>query len=322
MNNRSSLAFLIAGSLLTACSGSGGNSAMNLNPVPFTSFSAVQNGQPVQANGVSQTIGVGSTPTQLNVVDTTNSSAQVTYSGIGSSAPVITQFGFQAPFSNANFSNQTLPATAQIDCVTTPGECGAAVNGNTIGKVINALDPGVAFNYQSFGYWLVSGSFGSATATAMSFGSPTPAGAVPTTSSATYNGRSGGVYVDPTGLLFTFSGGMTSTVNFATRSISFATIATQVSPVSGGTLPALGSLAVSGTLTYAAGSSQFAGPVTAPGFPTGGGLSGNANGSFYGPAVGPPPGVPPEIGGVFSLNNTTTLTPTREAIVGGFGGKR
>jgi len=314
MNNRFSLAFLIAGSLLTACGGSGGNGAMN--PVPFTSFSAVQNGQPVQANGVSRTIGVSSTPTTLNVVDTTNSSAQMTYSGIGSGSgtPVITQFGFQSPFSNANFSNQTLPTTAQIDCVTTAGECGATVNGNTIGKVINALDPGVAFNYQSFGYWLVSGSFGSATATAMSFGSPTPAGAVPISSGATYNGRVGGVYVDPNGLLFTYSGGMSANVNFGTRSISFATVATQVSPVTGVTLPALGSLNVSGTLTYAAGSSQFTGPVTAPGFPTGGGLSGTANGSFYGPTA-------QEIGGVFSLNNTT-LTPTREAIVGGFGGKR
>jgi hypothetical protein len=285
-----------------------------MNPVPFTSFSAVQNGQPVKANGLSKTIGVSGTPTTLNVVDTTNSFAQMTYSGIGSGAPVVTQFGFQSPFSNANFSNQTLPTTAQIDCVTTPGECAASVNGNTFGKVINALDPGVAWNYQSFGYWLVSLSFGSANATAMSFGSPTPAGAVPTTSGATYNGRSGGVYVDPTGVLFTYSGGMTSMVNFATRSISFATIATQVSPVSGGTLPALGSLGVSGTLTYAAGSSQFSGPVTAPGAFGGGGLSGTANGSFYGPTA-------QEIGGVVSLNNTVTAG-SREAIVGGFGGKR
>jgi hypothetical protein len=285
-----------------------------MNPVPFTSFSAVQNGQPVKANGTSKTIGITGSPTTLNVVDTTNSFAQMTYSGIGSGAPVVTQFGFQSPFSNANFSNTTLPNIAQIDCVTTPGECAASVNGNTFGKVINALDPGVAWNYQSFGYWLVSLSFGSANATAMSFGSPTPAGAVQTTGSATYNGRSGGVYVDPTGVLFTYSGGMSSMVNFATRSISFATIATQVSPVSGGTLPALGSLGVSGTLTYAVGSSQFSGPVTAPGAFGGGGLSGTANGSFYGPTA-------QEIGGVFSLNNTVTAG-SREAIVGGFGGKR
>jgi C-lobe and N-lobe beta barrels of Tf-binding protein B len=67
-------------------------------------------------------------------------------------------------------------------------------------------------------------------------------------------------------------------------------------------------------LTYAAGSSQFTGPVTAPGVPTGGGLAGIANGSFYGPTA-------QEIGGVFSLNNTVT-SGSREAIVGGFGGKR
>ena len=227
-------------------------------------------------------------------MDTTNSAAQVTYSGIGSGAPVITQFSFQAPFSNANFSNQTLPTTAQIDCVTPPGECGAAVNGNTIGKVINALDPGVAFNYQSFGYWLVSGSFGSATVTAMSFGSPTPAGAVPISSGATYNGRAPGLCRSD-GLLFTYLGRHVCERHSArVRFVGHG--ATQVSPVTGVTLPALVA-GVSGTLTYGGVESIYrSGHCTR--LPTGGGLSGTANGSFYGPTA-------QEIGGVFSLNNTT-----------------
>lgn len=302
MNIRFAPAFLIAGTALTACSGSGGNSAMN--PVAFTSFSAVQNGQPVTANGISQTVSSVGTPTTLNPVDTANSTAQLTFSGIGSGAPAISAFSFSTPTSSASF-----PSTTPIDCTTVPGECSAS-NINSIGKVINALDSSVGWNYQSFGYWLVNLSFTSAIAGAISFGSPTPAAAIPTTSGAVYNGRSGGVYVDPTGLAFTYSGGMSSQVNFATRQIMFSVVPTTISPVSGGIAPSVSALGVSGTLSYLPGSNQFSGPVTAPGV-TLGGLNGTATGNFYGPTA-------QELGGVFSLNNSSS----REAMVGGFGGKR
>ena len=59
MNNRLAPVFLIVGSLLTACNGGGGNTGMTPAPVQFTSFSAVQNGQSVPANGFSQTMTIG-----------------------------------------------------------------------------------------------------------------------------------------------------------------------------------------------------------------------------------------------------------------------
>jgi hypothetical protein len=65
-------------------------------------------------------------------------------------------------------------------------------------------------------------------------------------------------------------------------------------------------LDLTGTLTYAPGSSQFIGPVT-----SGNGLSGNANGRFYGPAA-------QEIGGVYSLTGIDPLM----RMLGAFGGRR
>ncbi|HTS54083.1 MAG TPA: transferrin-binding protein-like solute binding protein [Burkholderiales bacterium] len=301
MYSQNALVFLIAAALLAACNGSGGNSAVM--PVPFTSFSAVQNGQPVQANGISQTANVASTTsTTLNLVDTANSSAQFTYTGIGTLVPAMTALAFNAPGTNVSWSGAT------VDCTTLAPLCTAS-NSSSTGVVVNALNSSLAWNYQSFGYWLVTTSISSTVVGAMSFGSRTPVAGVPIAGSGAYTGRSGGAYVDPNGNLFTFSGTMNSTVDFVGRTILFSSSATQVTAVSGGTLPPSSALTINTSLSYAKGTNQFSGPVTAPG--QGAGLSGTLNGSFYGPTA-------QEIGGTFSLNTTTS----REAMVGGFGGKR
>ena len=307
MNNRLAPVFLIVGSLLTACNGGGGNTGMTPAPVQFTSFSAVQNGQSVPANGFSQTMTIGPFATTLDPVNTANSTAQFTYINIGTAAPVISAFSFSTPTSSASFSSMP------IDCTTVAGECSASGT-NSLGKVINALDSSVGWNYQTFGYWLVNLST-LPVAGAMSFGSPTPGERIPITSNATYAGRSGGVYVDPTGNVFTYRGSMLSSVDFAARTIGFSVNPTQITPVSAAVLPPpVGALGVTGTLTYTSASSQFSGLVTAPGatgttpVPT---LIGTATGQFYGP-------VAQEIGGVFSLK----ALGTQETMVGGFGGKK
>ena len=149
MNNRLAPAFLIVGSLLTACNGGGGNTGMTPAPVQFTSFSAVQNGQSVPANGFSQTMTIGPFATTLDPVNTANSTAQFTYINIGTAAPVISAFSFSTPTSSAGF------ASMPIDCTSVAGECSASGT-NSLGKVINALDSSVGWNYQTFGYWLVN----------------------------------------------------------------------------------------------------------------------------------------------------------------------
>jgi len=307
MNTRLTPAFLIVGSLLTACNGGGGNSGMTPAPVQFTSFSAVQNGQSVPANGFSQTMTIGPFATTLDPVNTANSTAQFTYINIGTATPVISAFSFSTPTSSAGF------AGIPIDCTSVAGEC-SALGTNSLGKVINALDSSVGWNYQTFGYWLVNLST-VPLAGAMSFGSPTPVSGIPISGNATYAGRSGGAYVDPTGNVFTYRGTMLSSVDFAARTIGFSVNPTLITPVSTAVLPPpLSALGVTGILTYTSASSQFSGLVTAPGatgtvpIPN---LIGTATGQFYGP-------VAQEIGGVLSLK----VLGSQETMVGGFGGKK
>jgi len=311
MNIRSAFAFVGAGTLLAACNGNGGN---NMTPVQFSSFNAVQNGQPVTANGVSQSANVAgsSNQTVLSVVDRTSSSGQFTYTGIGTATPVMNAFGFTAPGTNVSFAGAT------VDCVSSAPLCTAS-NSNSTGKIVNALDSSLVWNYQTYGYWLVTTSLTTTVVGAMSFGSPTPVPGMPTSGSGAYNGRSGGAYVDPAGNLFTFSGTMNSTVNFATQAIQFNSFVSQVTPVPGGAgiAPSPALLNINASLSYApGGTNQFSGPVTAAG--QGAGLSGTLNGTFYGPQA-------QEIGGTFSLNAVPPTPPNpqnKEAMVGGFGGKR
>ena len=120
MNTRFAFVFFIVGTLLAACNGNGGNSN-NMTPVQFTSFTAVQNGQPTTANGVSQSANIASpTQTTLGIVDRVNSSGQFTYTGIGSATPVLTAFGFTAPGTSVSWSGST------VDCATFAPLCTAS----------------------------------------------------------------------------------------------------------------------------------------------------------------------------------------------------
>jgi hypothetical protein len=327
MNKRFAPVFLFAGTLLSACSGSGGNSAMN--PIAFTSFSAVQNGQPVIANGMSQSMNVATTPvgvvlsTAVGGVDSVNSTAQVTYSGIGT-LPVVTAFSFSTPTSSPSFSGAT------VTCGVGTGLC-SATNANSLGVVMNPLDPPTpptAWNYQSFGYWLVVGSATSTVAGAMSFGSPTPTVSLPTSGTATYTGVSGGTYVDPTGAVFIHQAQMFAGADFGARTVTFRTSGTLTAPVLGLAMPAPGAFTANPSLNiiqtttppYLAGTNQFSGTVQAPGAvgtivtPT---LSGTMTGRFYGPGIGATV-TPAEIGGVFFLK--AAVGP--ETMLGAFGGKQ
>ncbi len=188
-----------SGIWLTACGGGGGGSSPVMpasSTAPFTSFSAVKSGQPVQASGISQTVnatttGPGTvTSTTVNAVDAANSTATLTYGAI----PAMTAFSFSSPGSGVNLSGSS------VQCNAGTGVCGGS-SGNTQAVVINPLDPQVppvpelAWNYQSFGYWLVVGSSTSTVAGAMSFGSPTAVGGPPVAGTATYNGLSSGISI-------------------------------------------------------------------------------------------------------------------------------
>ena len=84
--------------------------------------------------------------------------------------------------------------------------------------MIDPFATNVGWNYQSFGVWQTSASPGGPmTFGAMSFGAPTPINALPTMGTATYNGLTAGVYVDPAGRLYGTSATMTTTVDFASK---------------------------------------------------------------------------------------------------------
>jgi hypothetical protein len=172
--------------------------------------------------------------------------------------------------------------------------------------MINALDSTVAWNYQTFGYWLTDGSTTANVAGAISFGNPTSPGNVPIAGTATYTGLSGGSYVDAAGNLSQQTATMSAGVDFGARTINFSTTGSAIRPWGSTAAPtAAPQLNMSGpTLTYAAGTNQFSGNVSTSG------MNGTATGRFYGPAAN-------EIGGTYTLTNGAI-----ESMTGAFGGKR
>ena len=226
----------------------------------------------------------------------------MTFNGTAMSA-----FSFSTPTSSVNFSG------LNVQCTPGTGLCRGSSSG-TQAVVINPLDPptpALAWNYQSFGYWLVVASSSNTIAGAMSFGAPTPVAGIPVMGTATYRGLSGGIYVDPSGVTFAHAAQMQSTVDFGpARSVAFSTSNTTLSTVSGVAPVPFPALNLSGNLTITNNSNQFSGAVSAAG---GGGtpaMVGNARGSFYGPTA-------QEIGGIFWLKGTGPQT-----MLGGFGGKQ
>jgi len=307
MRARPSIFFTLAAAwLVTACNGGGG---MNngVVPVPFTSFSAIKSNQPVQANGISQTVSAATTGlgvvtgTNINAIDTSNTMASMTYGAI----PAMSAFSFTTPGSSVSFMG------TNVQCPGGTGTCTGS-NSTTSATVMNPLSPPApAWNYQTFGYWLVITSGTTRMAGAISFGSPTPIAGIPAGGTATYTGLSQGTYIDQAGVTWTESAQMQSTANFAmgTRSVSFSTSGTTISNTASRTQAAPG-LNLNGLLSIAPNSNQFTGVVTAPGGGGASSMSGGATGQFYGPNA-------LEIGGVYSLKGLGTQT-----MLGGFGGKQ
>lgn len=216
-------------------------------------------------------------------------------------------FSFSTPTSSVGFSGSS------VLCSAGTGVCGGSGT-NSVGVAMNPLDPpapALAWNYQTFGYWLVVASSTTTIAGAMSFGNPTPVAALPVSGTATYNGLSSGLYVDQTGAVFVHAAEMLSTVDFGpARSVAFSTSNTTISPINTAAPTAFPELNLTGNLAITPGSNQFTGAVTAPGGGSTPAMAGTATGNFYGPTA-------QEIGGVFSLTGTGPQT-----MLGGFGGKR
>jgi len=292
--------------LLNACGGGGGNTSTPpmITTVPFTSFSAVQANQAVTFSGGMSAVVTGTnngtTVTSISPVniDTTSTTGTLTY-GVNrglSAVSVVT------PSASISFSSTGAGNT--FNC--TSGVCGlTSTSASAI--VIEPTTSPLGWNYQTFGVWERSTSTTSFDAGAFSFGSPTPASAIPTTGTATFTGLANGFFVDSTNAAFFTTANMTAVVTWATPNIAFTTTNThQVSltaPSSAGVLNT--TLDLTGNFNYTAGVNAFGGAV----HNTANSLTGSITGRYYGPNA-------EEIGGVYSVGGTAGT------MMGGFGGKR
>lgn len=285
---------------LSGCGGGGGGGD-GVVDVPFTSFTSVQPNQTVTLSGIAQTAS-GSMNTSggtTTIFTTTHNPVEegtlrLTYNNAG----VPSAMDFSSPSASGSFSNFSCNA----------GVC----SGETATSIAVGIDAkAVGWNYQTFGVWLQETGATTFQAGAMSAGAVTPATAIPTTGTFAFNGLASGFYVNSSGMPFSTAATMTATVDFAGRSIGFATTNTRAGDLNSGSLSGASFLDLNGTLAYGPGSNQFTGSVSAPGVS----LTGSATGRFYGPAA-------EELGGTYRLPPTNPSADPRSTMFGGFGGRR
>lgn len=161
------------------------------------------------------------------------------------------------------------------------------------------------WNYQSFGIWNTQTMTGGSI-TSSSFGAATPASAVPSTGTASFVGKLGGIYVSPAGEASMASADVRVNADFGNRSLSFASQGTRLTQDLKGSTAAP-QLNLGGTLTYSPATSTFTGTLKN----AGGTMSGSSTGRYYGPAA-------QELGGVFTVQSANTA----ETFTGAYGGRR
>ncbi len=225
----------------------------------------------------------GGTNVSAATVTVTPTSGAIT--GITLNAPNARLSGSTSSFSGTDLQ----PAT-----VTSLNAC-AGGNCATSTRDLPLLTIG-GFQYLAYGGWgEESGSSGTVNGVVgfMVVGAPTAPANIPVTGTASYSGASAGIYLNSaTNFAGVFGATFNAAANFANRSLAVSTTNTIVNEGSGNVSRPEHNY--SGTLTYAAGSNQFAGPITT----ATSGLSGTATGLFFGPAA-------QEIGGVFNATGGT-----------------
>lgn len=289
---------------LTACGGGGGSGGVGVTVTPnFTSWSAVLPGSTVVAPADSQ----GGTYTWNAGTD------KVTGTTVGAqqSGGIFTQsfasdgFVQTVRFQTASGTDISFTRGTDMFFVLTINSNFWGIESADGTRYALMADPDlIGWEYQSFGVWTTGAGTGSGTYGSASAGSPTPAGSIPTSGTATYFGYAGGRHVASDGTYYFTLAGMQTSANFAARQLNFATNFTEQTQSLFSSTPN-SSLNMTGTLSYAAGSNQFSGAVT-----TTGGMTGSATGRFYGPAA-------QEIGGTFSATG-----PGVQSYGGAFGGAR
>ncbi|NOQ51247.1 MAG: hypothetical protein GQ578_03360 [Desulfuromonadaceae bacterium] len=278
--------------LLSGCGGGGGGggaAAATTTLASFIKWSSITPPDTITIEGISQDANY----TTLNNVVTgivdevvsTSSSATLEYANDGS----LERVTIDTPHTDVTWdraSGDFLTVASGVVAVSDP-------TGADVGIAIDALDPAINWEYQTFGIWETGRGTGSGTAGAITVGAPTTGSAIPVVGDATFTGIAAGFYVDAPGTNeYLTASVVTVDVDFLNLELDFNSTGTQkIKLIPSGitnVITAASNLDMSGTLSYAAGTNLFTGTVTATG------LSGNSTGQFYGPNA-------EELGGVFFL---------------------
>jgi hypothetical protein len=166
-----------------------------------------------------------------------------------------------------------------------------------------ANNEAAGFEYQTYGAWLTGFNTGSGNVGVGSFGAKTASSAMPTGTTATYNGASTGFINYADGVPGRTTSKVTVSTDFSTATISSSSSLVTFVDAIGGTdqdhrLDFTGTGPVSGSGFTATVDSDFPAPV-----------SGSVDGQFYGPSA-------QEVGGTFGL------TGSGVDYIGSFGGKK
>lgn len=274
-------AFISLSLMLSACGGGNGGTTTS-----FTSWSTVEPSSVVVTEGLSEQDGT------------------VSPSFIGTTATITVD-------ANRHWTNlvlRTPDTTVDVDFVgVLPGGFLDAASTDLASSAVVADPVPLGYQYQTFGIWETQSATADTTG-AFSVGAPSTS--VPSTGSATFQGKLAGFYVDPGGLRYYAFGDMTVTADFANRTLGLAASNTAIKQNLSDTGTPRPDLNLSGQLSYAAGTNSFSGGVTTVGTSLGN-LSGTTSGQFYGPSA-------LELGGVFSL--TDPLDPNSpESYTGAYG---
>jgi len=303
------LVILVAPLALIACAGGGGggssSSASNGNvTTTATGFSGQSNWVSTAGGQVTSVSAYNQATSGLTYTETVNSSNVVQSNSFTSSAGTTVSFNRANGDTIANVGTGPLTNKAYIES-----------NGNDVAIITPASMNG--WSYQSYGVWITGGNGTSGTAGGGSAGSLTTGIAIPTSGTATFTGNTAGVYVNYAGQGYLTGSTLTANVDFANRTLGFATSGTQaIATGPSGTWVAANGLNMTGTLSYASGTNLITGSVATTGQGPGSAgnaasLAGTATGKFYGPTAN-------EVGGTFAVKAGSGV----ETYLGAFGAKR
>ena len=290
---------------LTACAGGGGGGSSSSNGNVTTTATGFSG----QATWTSGSVGGAVT----NVAAYNQSSSGLTYTETVNSSNIVQSNSFNSAAGTLiSFDRDQGDTIGNIATGPLANKSYAEIKSN--GNDLAIISPGSmnGWSYQSYGIWISNLNSTSGTVGGGSAGSLTTGTAIPTSGSANFSGTSAGVYVNSSGNAYLTGSAMSSSVNFATRSVSFATTGTQIL-LSNGSWQATSGLNTTGSATYASNTNL----VSITNLATAGGGSvatmtgGTATAKFYGPAAN-------ELGGTFAVRAGAGV----ESYAGAFGSKR